>query len=67
MTSSSSDRVAGLLVAAATQHVNTDLAFLDLAEEELLADGGAELARPAVPRPSDGSGPPRPRRLAPCA
>lgn len=52
------DRVAGLLVAAATQHVNADLVFLDLAEEELLADGGAALAtltRPAVPRPSDGS------------
>ena len=55
------DRVAGLLVAAATQHVNADLAFLDLAEEELLADGGAALAaltRPAVPLPSDGSGEP---------
>lgn len=51
------DRVAGLLVAAATQHVNADLAFLDLAEEELLADGGAALATlttPTVPEPSDG-------------
>jgi DNA-binding PadR family transcriptional regulator len=51
------DRVAALLVAAAAQHVNADLAFLDLAEEELLADGGAALtalAGPAVPMPSDG-------------
>jgi DNA-binding PadR family transcriptional regulator len=50
------DLVAGLLVAAATQHVNADLAFLDLAEEELLADGGAALAtlaRPAMPPPGD--------------
>jgi DNA-binding PadR family transcriptional regulator len=53
------DRVAGLLVAAATQHINADLAFLDLAEEELLSDGGAalaSLARPSIPEPSDGSG-----------
>lgn len=52
------DRVAALLVAAAAQHVNADLAFLDLAEEELLADGGsalAALAGPAVPIPGDGS------------
>jgi DNA-binding PadR family transcriptional regulator len=51
------DKVAGLLVAAATQHVNADLAFLDLAEEELLADGGvalAALARPAMLPASDG-------------
>ena len=47
--------VAGLLVAAATQHVNADLAFLDLAEEALLADDGAalaSLARPEVPAPN---------------
>jgi DNA-binding PadR family transcriptional regulator len=52
------DKVAGLLVTAAAQHVNADLGFLDLAEDELLADGGAglaELAKPVVPRPSDGS------------
>jgi DNA-binding PadR family transcriptional regulator len=52
------DRVAGLLIAAATQHVNADLAFLDLAEEDLLGDDGAalaELAGPASPRPEDGS------------
>lgn len=44
------DRVAGLLVTAASQHVNADLAFLDLAEEELLTDETAlaELARPPV-------------------
>lgn len=42
------DRVAGLLVAAATQHVNADLTFLDLAEESLLGDETAlaELAMP---------------------
>ncbi len=49
------DLVAGLLLAAATQHVNADLAFLDLAEEALLADDGAalaSLARPEVPAPN---------------
>jgi DNA-binding PadR family transcriptional regulator len=52
------DRVAGLLIAAATQHVNADLAFLDLAEEDLLGDDGAalaELAGPASSRPADGT------------
>jgi len=47
------DRIAGLLVAAATQHVNADLAFLDLAEEELFSDNGAglkELTEPVVSR-----------------
>jgi len=50
------DLVAALLVTAASQHVNADLAFLELAEEKLLADGGAALATltsPAGPRPSD--------------
>jgi DNA-binding PadR family transcriptional regulator len=47
------DRVAGLLLTAATQHVTADLAFLDLAEEDLLGDDAAalaELARPATER-----------------
>jgi DNA-binding PadR family transcriptional regulator len=50
------DRVARLLVIAATQHVSADLTFLDLAEEQLLgadAEALAELARPALPRPTD--------------
>jgi hypothetical protein len=33
--------VARLLIAAATEHVNADLAFLDLAEEDLLGDDAA--------------------------
>lgn len=42
--------MAGLLVTAANQHVNADLAFLDLAEEQLLTDETAlaELATPPV-------------------
>ena len=43
------DRVARLLLTAATQHVTADLAFLDLAEEDLLADGAAALAELAQP------------------
>lgn len=46
-------------MAAAAAHVNADLAFLELAEEELLADGGAALAAlagpAAVPAPGDGA------------
>jgi DNA-binding PadR family transcriptional regulator len=52
------DRVAGLLLTAATQHVNADLEFLELAEEELLGDGAAALAEltgPAIPRPGTGT------------
>jgi DNA-binding PadR family transcriptional regulator len=52
------DRVAGLLLTAATQHVNADLTFLDLAEEELLGDNAsalAELTEPTIPRPGDGN------------
>lgn len=46
------DRVAALLVTAASEHVNADLAFLDLAEEELLGDESAlaDLAAPPVVR-----------------
>jgi DNA-binding PadR family transcriptional regulator len=49
------DRVAGLLVTAATQHVGADLTFLDMAEEQLLSDDAAltDLARPTLPRPDD--------------
>jgi DNA-binding PadR family transcriptional regulator len=43
------DRVAGLLLTAATQHVTADLAFLDLAEEDLLGDDAAALAELAPP------------------
>jgi hypothetical protein len=43
--------------AAATQHVDADLAFLDLAEEELLGDPAAlaALAEPVVSGSGDGS------------
>ncbi len=37
------DRVVALLLAAASRHVEADLAFVDDAEEVLLADGGALL------------------------
>lgn len=49
------DRVAALLVTAASRHVDADLAFLDLVEEQLLGDEAAlaELAEPAVDRPTD--------------
>ena len=49
------DRVAELLVAAASQHVNADLTFLDMAEEQLLGDDTvlAELTGPALPTPAD--------------
>jgi DNA-binding PadR family transcriptional regulator len=41
------DPVVGLLLSAAARHVSADLAFLDDAEQALLADGGAALARSA--------------------
>ena len=49
------DRVAGLLVTAAAQHVNADLAFLDLVEEQLLTDDTAlaELAAPTLTRSAE--------------
>ena len=51
------DLVAGLLLSAAGQHVNADLAFLDQAEEELLADGALDaLTGPIVPAPADAPG-----------
>lgn len=51
------DLVAGLLLSAAGQHVNADLAFLDQAEEELLAAGALEaLTGPIVPAPADAPG-----------
>lgn len=55
------DPVVGLLLAAASRHVEADLAFVDDAEAVLLADGGALLAtltgNPSVasaPRPASG-------------
>jgi DNA-binding PadR family transcriptional regulator len=49
--------VAGLLLSAAGQHVNADFAFLDQAEEELLAAGALEaLTGPIVPAPADAPG-----------
>lgn len=44
------DPVVGLLLSAASRHVEADLAFVDDAEQVLLADGGAALARLRVPR-----------------
>ncbi|MEU4781689.1 helix-turn-helix transcriptional regulator [Micromonospora sp. NPDC023633] len=44
------DPVVGLLLSAASRHVEADLAFVDDAEGVLLADGGAVLARLRAPR-----------------
>ncbi|MDT0528514.1 PadR family transcriptional regulator [Micromonospora sp. DSM 115977] len=44
------DPVVGLLLSAASRHVEADLAFVDDAEQVLLADGGAALARLRAPR-----------------
>ncbi|SCL63240.1 PadR family transcriptional regulator [Micromonospora peucetia] len=44
------DPVVGLLLSAASRHVEADLAFVDDAEGVLLADGGAVLARLRTPR-----------------
>jgi DNA-binding PadR family transcriptional regulator len=49
--------VVGLLLAAAARHVAADLAFLDDAEETLLADGGAILS--TVARREPGAAPRR--------
>ncbi|MFI7428587.1 helix-turn-helix transcriptional regulator [Micromonospora sp. NPDC049836] len=55
------DPVVGLLLAAASRHVEADLAFVDDAEAVLLADGGALLATltgspstHSAPRPASG-------------
>jgi DNA-binding PadR family transcriptional regulator len=51
------DPVVGLLLSAASRHVEADLAFIDDAEAALLGDGGAVLATLASrprPRPKDG-------------
>ncbi|KAB1154129.1 PadR family transcriptional regulator [Micromonospora sp. DT46] len=58
------DPVVGLLLSAASRHVEADLAFVDDAEQVLLADGGAALARLRAPRseavpPERGTGPTR--------
>ncbi|MEW2375577.1 PadR family transcriptional regulator [Micromonospora sp. NPDC047812] len=58
------DPVVGLLLSAASRHVEADLAFVDDAEGVLLADGGAALARLRAPRPEGapaerGTGPTR--------
>jgi DNA-binding PadR family transcriptional regulator len=44
------DPVVGLLLSAASRHVEADLAFVDDAETALLADGGRTLAGLAQPR-----------------
>ncbi|MGC5333155.1 helix-turn-helix transcriptional regulator [Micromonospora sp. DT62] len=44
------DPVVGLLLSAASRHVEADLAFVDDAEQVLLADDGAALARLRAPR-----------------
>ncbi|MEU6078673.1 helix-turn-helix transcriptional regulator [Micromonospora sp. NPDC047074] len=49
------DPVVGLLLSAASRHVEADLAFVDDAEAALLADGGAVLAGLRTPR-ADGAG-----------
>ncbi|WP_229400611.1 PadR family transcriptional regulator [Micromonospora okii] len=52
------DPVVGLLLSAASRHVEADLAFVDDAEATLLADGGALVASLAATRPgADGSAP----------
>ncbi|MGS2613369.1 PadR family transcriptional regulator [Micromonospora sp. LZ34] len=58
------DPVVGLLLSAASRHVEADLAFVDDAESALLADGGATLAalaldRPVSAAPDEGTGPSR--------
>ncbi|SCG35199.1 transcriptional regulator, PadR family [Micromonospora echinaurantiaca] len=58
------DPVVGLLLSAASRHVEADLAFVDDAESALLADGGATLAALALDRPAatdrdEGVGPSR--------
>ncbi|MDO3702533.1 PadR family transcriptional regulator [Micromonospora sp. C28SCA-DRY-2] len=58
------DPVVGLLLSAASRHVEADLAFVDDAESALLADGGATLAalardRPVAAAPAEGTGPSR--------
>ncbi|WP_433387729.1 helix-turn-helix transcriptional regulator [Micromonospora sp. KLBMP9576] len=58
------DPVVGLLLSAASRHVEADLAFVDDAEQVLLAGGGAALARLRAPRseavpPERGTGPTR--------
>ncbi|MEV0426080.1 PadR family transcriptional regulator [Micromonospora sp. NPDC050495] len=50
------DPVVGLLLAAASRHVEADLAFVDDAEAVLLADGGALLAT-LTGSPSTGNAP----------
>ncbi|MFG2105184.1 PadR family transcriptional regulator [Micromonospora echinaurantiaca] len=58
---SAADPVVGLLLSAASRHVEADLAFVDDAESALLADGGATLAalaldRPVAAAPDEGAG-----------
>ncbi|MFI7081442.1 helix-turn-helix transcriptional regulator [Micromonospora sp. NPDC049903] len=43
------DMVVGLLLSAATRHVEADLAFIEDVEAALLTDGGASLAKLAEP------------------
>ncbi|MEU9507493.1 hypothetical protein AB0D32_14550 [Micromonospora sp. NPDC048170] len=50
------DPVVGLLLSAASRHVEADLAFVDDAEGVLLADGAAVLARLRTSR-SEGAPP----------
>jgi DNA-binding PadR family transcriptional regulator len=61
------DQVVGLLLTAATRHVEADLAFVDDAEATLLADGGAALVRRpdrAAPPPVQADPSPGSRRAA---
>ncbi|MEV4710326.1 PadR family transcriptional regulator [Micromonospora sp. NPDC049374] len=61
------DMVVGLLLSAATRHVEADLAFIEDVEAALLTDGGASLAKLAEPQAEETktpANPPTPRRRA---
>ncbi|MEV2238389.1 PadR family transcriptional regulator [Micromonospora sp. NPDC049891] len=61
------DMVVGLLLSAATRHVEADLAFIEDVEAALLTDGGASLAKLAESHKEETktpANPPTPRRRA---
>ncbi|NYF55256.1 helix-turn-helix transcriptional regulator [Micromonospora purpureochromogenes] len=58
------DPVVGLLLTAASRHVEADLAFVDDAEAVLLADGGALLGTLRAGRPQAADGRPGPIKAA---